>query len=113
MKKIITIFFVILLSACSLTMNNSPKAKVKELADKYEVNVITDVDIKPFDNTVEFIEEKKTANFMTEASFMSNTKKIILGPGPVTAHEVDEHVTVESLRECVEQYKQIINEVCM
>ena len=89
------------------------KAKVKELADKYEVNVITDVDIKPFDNTVSFIPEKKTANFMTEASFMSNTKKIILGPGPVTAHEVDEHVTVESLRECVKQYKQIIDKVCM
>ena len=89
------------------------KAKVKELADKYEVNVITDVDIKPFDNTVDFIEEKKTANFMTEASFMEGVKRIILGPGPVTAHEVDEHVTVESLRECVEQYKEIIEKVCM
>lgn len=47
MKKIITIFFVILLSACSLTMNNSPKAKVKELLDKYknqDSSVITNLD---------------------------------------------------------------------
>ena len=88
------------------------KEKIKELASKYEITATIDVDIKPFDNTIPFIEEKKTANFMTEASFM-DAKRIILGPGPVTAHEVDEHVTVESLRECVEQYKQIINEVCM
>ena len=47
MKKLITIFFVILLSACSLNMNNSPKAKVKELLDKYknqDSSVITNLD---------------------------------------------------------------------
>ena len=47
MKKLITIFFVILLSACSLNMNNTPKAKVKELLDKYknqDSSVITNLD---------------------------------------------------------------------
>ena len=36
MKKILAIFFVILLSACSLMNSNSPKEKVKELLDKYK-----------------------------------------------------------------------------
>lgn len=47
MKKIITILFVILLSACSLSMNNSPKTKVKELLDKYknqDSSIITNLD---------------------------------------------------------------------
>ena len=38
---------------------------------------------------------------------------MILGAGPVTAHEVDEHITIQSLNKLVEQYKDIINEVCI
>lgn len=47
MKKYIIGLLVILLSACSLTMNNSPKAKVKELLDKYknqDSSVITNLE---------------------------------------------------------------------
>jgi len=47
MKKILTILFVILLSACSLSMNNSPKTKVKELLEKYknqDSSIITNLD---------------------------------------------------------------------
>lgn len=36
MKKIFLALFIILLSACSLNMNNSPKARVKELLDRYK-----------------------------------------------------------------------------
>ena len=33
---------------------------------------------------------------MTEASFVNGSEKMILGTGPVTAHEVNEHITEES-----------------
>ena len=38
MKKYIIIAFVLLLSACSLGLANTPKEKVKELLDKYKNN---------------------------------------------------------------------------
>ena len=47
MKKILAILFVILLSACSLLDNNSPKEKVRELLDKYKAQdnaIITELD---------------------------------------------------------------------
>ena len=31
----------------------------------------------------------------------------------MTAHEVNEHVSIENLEKTVEQYKDIINKVCM
>ena len=53
----------------------------------------------------------KTCNFITEASFLKNDR-IILGAGPVTAHEVDEYITTESLYNLVEQYKELIEQYC-
>lgn len=47
MKKILAILFVILLSACSLLDNNSPKEKVRELLDKYKAQdsaIISELD---------------------------------------------------------------------
>jgi acetylornithine deacetylase/succinyl-diaminopimelate desuccinylase-like protein len=38
--------------------------------------------------------------------------RIILRPGPITAHQDDEHITLKSLNECVEIYKKIINYIC-
>lgn len=87
--------------------------KIKELCDKYYGSFEVDIKIFPFDNDIDFIDEKNSAGFMTEASFIDNSKKIILGVGPVTAHEVDEHVSIESLSNCVEQYVEIINKVCL
>lgn len=89
------------------------KSKLKELSGKYDciVNVIGE--IEPFCNDVEFTDKIKTANFITEASFIDECKKIILGAGPVTAHEVNEYITVESYKKLVEQYKNIIKRVCM
>lgn len=86
--------------------------KINELCNKYYGKYEVDVDILPFNNDVDFIKEKNSAGFMTEASFIENTKRIILGLGPVTAHEVDEHITIESLEKLVEQYKNIINKTC-
>ena len=50
---------------------------------------------------------------MTEASFInSDITKIILGLGPVTAHEVNEYITEESYNKLVNQYIKIIEDIC-
>ena len=88
------------------------KKKIEELSQKYECEINLIEEIEPFIDKNELITEIKTANFMTEASFVKNSKRIILGPGPVTAHEVNEHITNESYNKLVEQYKEIIIKVC-
>ena len=90
---------------------NMLEEKIKELCIKYDGTFEIDVDVKSFNNDIEFVKEKKTAGFMTEASFV-DCKKMILGVGPMTAHEIDEHCSIESLKKCVEQYKEIILNVC-
>ena len=63
-------------------------------------------------NDIDFINTHDTANYFTEASMLKGNR-MILGAGPVTAHEVDEHITIQSLNKLVEQYKDIINEICI
>lgn len=68
---------------------------------------------EPFYDNVNFLENAKTANFITEASMINNcNQRIILGVGPVTAHEVNEHISMQSYRNLVEQYKEIIYKIC-
>jgi len=88
------------------------KQKVEELAKKYDCNIKLVEEIEPFIDENQLISEIKTANFLTEASIVKNSKRIILGPGPVTAHEVNEHITEESYNKLVEQYKGLIIKVC-
>lgn len=88
------------------------KEKIEELSNKYNSknNIIECVE--PFLIKTDLIKEVKTANFITEASLVNAKNKIILGPGPVTAHEVNEYITVESYEKTVEQYIEIIEKVC-
>lgn len=51
--------------------------------------------------------KKKTANYLTEASFIDSSA-IIIGPGPITAHEKNEYITIESLKKSEELYIEII-----
>lgn len=88
-------------------------SKIEELTKKYYGTYKIDVDIKPFNNDIEFINKKNSAGFMTEASFIDTTKRIILGAGPVTAHEIDEHISISSYNKLIEQYKNIIDKTCM
>ena len=68
--------------------------------------------IPAFLNRSKFTDEMKTCSFITEASFI-NGERLILGPGPVNPHEVDEYIEIESLNLTVEKYIKIIKEVCM
>ena len=88
------------------------KNKIDELSKKYLAEATIIEEIEPFLNKIDFIETVKTANFMTEASFIKNDKKIILGVGPITAHEVNENISKESYRMLIKQYKDLINKIC-
>lgn len=83
--------------------------KLKILEKKYQTQVKELNKLSPFLSESRI--SNKTCNFITEASFLENNR-IILGAGPITAHEVNEYVTVESLYKLVEQYKELIKEYC-
>ena len=85
------------------------KAELEELEEKYQAKVEELNRISPFLNKTEI--SNKTCNFITEASFLKNNR-IILGVGPITAHEVNEYVTINSLYKLVEQYKELIKRYC-
>lgn len=87
------------------------KNKLEELCKKYNAIYKVDIEIDPFFNEIDFIKSKDTANFMTEASFVKG-KRMILGAGEMTAHEVNEHISIKSLKNLVEQYKEIIYKIC-
>ena len=87
------------------------KKFLNKLCIKYGATYDIDVEIKSFYNKIEFIDSSKTAGFMTEASFIDGNR-VILGPGPVTAHEVNEYIEVESLRKVKEEYKKLTINVC-
>lgn len=91
---------------------NILKKKVEELANKYKCQINIIEELEPFISKNQYVNEIKTANFLTEASVVKVPNRIILGPGPVTAHEVDEHITEESYDKVVEQYKELIIRVC-
>ena len=87
------------------------KEKLQELCEKYDAKFVVDIEVKSFYNDIEFLDKTYTAGLMTEASFIEG-KRMILGPGPMTAHEVNEHVSIASLRESVNLYKSLINKAC-
>lgn len=88
------------------------KEEIEELAKKYDCEIDIIECIEPFIDKSELVTETKTANFITEASFIKDSNRIILGTGPVTAHEVNEYITEESYNKLVEQYKELIMKVC-
>lgn len=88
-------------------------SKIDILVLKYSAEAKIIRKIEPFFDKFDFLKENKTAGFMTEASFIKGcNQRMILGVGPVTAHEVNEHITKTSYRELVEQYKELIYRFC-
>ena len=88
--------------------NEAIKSKIEELSKKYKCEMKVIECVEPFINKPEFVEEVKTSNFITEASFVDVENRIILGTGPVTAHEMNESITTESYDKLVKQYKELI-----
>ncbi len=91
---------------------NLIKEKIAELSNKYKCNIKVLDCIEPFiDNNI-MTDNQKTANFITEASFVKDVSRLILGLGPITAHEINEHITEKSYNKLVSQYMEIITKVC-
>ena len=88
------------------------KTKIEELSIKYKCNANAFECLSPFIDKTYIKENQKTANFLTEASVVECKNRIILGPGPVTPHEIDEHIAEESYNKLIEQYKELILEFC-
>ena len=86
--------------------------KIEELAKKYNADIKIIECIEPFIDNLDFIKETKTANFITEASMIKNVKRIILGTGPLTLHEVNEHISEKSYDKLVKQYRELIYKIC-
>lgn len=91
---------------------NIIQEKVEELSQKYNCELKIIEKVEPFLNKTELVSTIKTSNFITEASLVDTPNRIILGPGPVIPHEVNEHITTESYNKLVEQYKDLIKKVC-
>lgn len=89
------------------------KDKVEELAQKYNAKINIIELLEPFVDEINFIEIPKTTNFLTEASVIPNSKRMILGTGPVTAHEVNERISVDSYNKLVNQYEELIKRICI
>ncbi|MGN0733851.1 MAG: M20/M25/M40 family metallo-hydrolase [Emergencia sp.] len=76
-------------------------------------------DIPSFDKPSRFVSlyEEKTGNKgvpffgITEGSFFDGDK-VIIGPGPMTAHEINEHISVESLEKTTALYGGMIEALC-
>ena len=68
--------------------------------------------MRPFEDTIHFLEKTKAINYLTEASMIHGSKRLILRTGPITAHEINEHISIDSYEELIEQYKELINKIC-
>lgn len=90
---------------------------LKNKYNKIEYKIINE--IKPFYNEDEIIDfyenitnkHRKPFFAVSEASFITNNR-LILGPGPITAHENNEYILSSSLLETVDIYKKIIENIC-
>lgn len=96
------------------------KDYIDKLTRKYpkvEYKILNE--INPFynkDSIIKFYEKISNKNRkpffgVSEASFLTNNR-LILGPGPITAHENNEYILKSSLMETVEIYKKIIERIC-
>ncbi len=112
----ITFDFRTILNSHNSLINN----KIIELCNKYncKYNKITDV-LPSINNSedIKFIEKitnKKSIgyNYVTEGNFINKSNMVILGPGPVTAHEVDEYISINSYKNIVDIYEKIIDKYC-
>lgn len=90
--------------------------EIEKQSKDYNAEIKITENIYPFVNEIKDI-ETKTSNFITEASLITNKNeekeykkmnKIILGLGPITAHEVDEYITEESYEKLVDLYKKLL-----
>lgn len=95
--------------------------EVEKLTKKYNANLKMITNINPFNNLnknkikiIENITESKAsgANYATEGNFFDKKDIFIIGPGPITAHQENEYIEIESFNKMIDIYKKIIEKFC-
>lgn len=91
---------------------------INSLVKKYQatVTIINNLDAavtedKCFQEKITSIAKKPVVglNYVTEASFFRDKNIVILGPGPITAHQKDERISKKSFKKCQDLYLELIN----
>lgn len=106
------------------TVNKNQEKKILDtlnrLNKKYnaEIKILNQIPCascksKSFQKQIEKICNSKclAINYVTEASFFENKNILILGPGPITAHQKNEYIEEKSYNDTIELYKKIIVEL--
>jgi acetylornithine deacetylase len=103
----------------SSQQNTEIKKFLNLLAIKYQAKITYNLEIEPMQNTnkhlinkLEKISGQKASgqNYATEGNLFGQygLAPIILGPGPMTAHQANEYVSQKSLTKSINIYKKII-----
>ena len=101
----------------NILIENEVKKILKNFNCKLEISINIKANINKNNEMISKIEEitqnkSQAENYVTEASFLPNTQAVILGVGPITAHQCDEYINTTSLKELVKIYDRIIEEYC-
>lgn len=91
---------------------NKIETIINKLIKKYQAKKKLIDKIEPFEDTIHFLEKTKTINYLTEASMVHGSKRLILGTGPITAHEINEHISIDSYEKLIQQYTELIYKIC-
>ena len=52
------------------------------------------------------------ANYVTEGNFFEKRDIFIIGPGPITAHQENEYIEIDSFNRTIMIYQKIIEQFC-
>lgn len=94
--------------------------RIEEITKKYNGKLEVITNVLPTETDVKNIEfyEEITGNeaggmdYVTEGNFLNKENIVIIGPGPVTAHEANEHISILSYEKLKEIYRKIIIKYC-
>lgn len=114
---------VVALDARTVNKKDNDKAveKIEELSNTYDFTYKVLTNILPNINENEGLildieqlsgKERTSENYVTEASFLEDVNSIILGPGPITAHQANECIDIKGLNKLVDIYKEVIEKYC-
>lgn len=102
--------------------NDIIEERIKKILKKYdsklEIGINIQANINDDNEMITCIEEitgkrRKTENYVTEASFIENIEAVILGLGPITAHQSNEYIEKDKIYKLVDIYTNIIKKYCL
>ncbi len=95
--------------------------QISELGSNFDCKINLMTNVYPVTNKnskklkeLEKITKSKVegVNYVTEGNFLNRNNVVILGPGPITAHEPNEHISLGSYNKAINVFKKIISKYC-